>query len=128
MGKLRFYSLSKCLFLFLFFLLSAYSLVAQTTFSENDVADPRNNVFAFTNATIVKDAQTTLTNATLVIREGKIIAVGSNVEVPKDAVIIDCKGKFIYPSFIDMYADYGIAVPERQRTGFDFRAPAQMTS
>ncbi len=128
MGKLRFYSLSKCLFLFLFFLLSAYSLVAQTTFPENDVADPRNNVFAFTNATIVKDAQTTLTNATLVIREGKIIAVGSNVEVPKDAVIIDCKGKFIYPSFIDMYADYGIAVPERQRTGFDFRAPAQMTS
>jgi imidazolonepropionase-like amidohydrolase len=115
--------------LFFIFSLSfpATLVIGQTTFPENDVADPRNNVFAFTNATIVKDGQTTLTGATLVIREGKIVAVGA-VEVPKDAVVIDCKGKYIYPSFIDIYADYGITPPERTRTGFDFRAPAQMLS
>jgi len=114
------------LFFFLF-LMSSHLIIAQTTFPANDVADPRNNVFAFINATIIKDAHTTLTNATLVIREGKIAGVGS-VDVPKDAVVIDCQGKYIYPSFIDMYSDYGVAIPDRQRNGFDFRAPTQMNS
>ncbi|MBS1933196.1 MAG: amidohydrolase, partial [Bacteroidetes bacterium] len=101
---------------------------SQVTFPVNGIADPRLNIYAFTNATIVKDGQTTLQNATLVIREGKIVAVGANVEVPKDAVIINCSGKYIYPSFIDIYSDYGVATPERQRNGFDFRAPAQFNS
>ena len=38
-----------------------------------------------TNATILKDVQTTLANATLVIREGKVVAVGNSVTIPKDA-------------------------------------------
>ncbi|HSZ86729.1 MAG TPA: amidohydrolase family protein [Puia sp.] len=118
----------KFLFFFFSFWLSLSLAIAQTTFPANDVADLRNNVFAFTNATIVKDGNTTLTNATLVIREGKIISAGNNVDVPKDAVVIDCKGKYIYPSFIDIYSDYGIPVAERTRAGFDFRAPTQMNS
>ena len=50
----------------------APSLSAQETFPVNGVADPRHGYYAFTNATIVKDATTTLTNATLVIKDGKI--------------------------------------------------------
>lgn len=92
---------------------------AQETFPVNDVADHRSDSYAFTNATIVKDAQTTLQNATLVIKQGKIIAVGTNVTVPKDAVVVDCKGKFIYPSFIDLFSDYGIA-PLKASGGGDF--------
>jgi imidazolonepropionase-like amidohydrolase len=92
-------------------LLSAMFLVlllqAQETFPINGTADERLGIFAFTNATIVKDSQTTLQNATLVIKQGKI--VGINIPVPKEAVVIDCKGKFIYPSFIDLYSDYGVA-------------------
>ncbi|HEY4876690.1 MAG TPA: amidohydrolase family protein, partial [Puia sp.] len=34
----------------------------------------------------------------------------------------------IYPSFIDIYSDYGIPVAERTRNGFDYRAPTQMNS
>ncbi|MBC7687824.1 MAG: amidohydrolase, partial [Aquabacterium sp.] len=82
-------------------------LNAQTTFPVNDVANPREGCYAFINATIVKDAQTTLPNATLVIRQGKIAGAGANLAIPKDAVVVDCKGKYIYPSFIDMYSDYG---------------------
>ena len=87
-------------------------LHAQETFPVNGVADERSGSYAFTNATIVKDAQTTIQNATLVISHGKIVAVGANVAVPKDAAVIDCKGKYIYPSFIDLFSDYGIT---RQR-------------
>lgn len=94
-------------------LLFALLLQAQETFPVNGVADKREGSYAFTHATIVKDAQTTLTNATLIIREGKIVAVGIDLTIPKDAVVIDCKDKFIYPSFIDIYTDYGI--PQTQR-------------
>jgi imidazolonepropionase-like amidohydrolase len=87
---------------------------SQVTFPVNGVADPRAGCYAFTNATIVKDGQTTLNKATLVIREGKITAVGTNVGIPKDAVVINCSGKWIYPSLIDIYSDYGIPVQQRQ--------------
>src|SRR5436190_23796098 len=83
---------------------------SQVPFPVNGVADPRSGCYAFTNATIVKDGQTTLNNATLVIREGKITAVGTNAAIPKDAVVINCRSKWIYPSLIDIYSDYGIPV------------------
>ncbi len=87
---------------------------SQVTFPVNGVADPRAGCYAFTNATIVKDGQTTLNNATLVIREGKITAVGTNAPIPKDAVVINCRSKWIYPSLIDIYSDYGIPLQQRQ--------------
>ena len=92
-------------------LLMCCTLNAQPTFPENGVADPRHGHYAFTNATIVKDATTTLTNATLVIKDGKITVVGANLSVPAGALEIDCKGKYLYPSFIDIYTDYG--TPQR---------------
>jgi len=101
---------------------------AQVTFPVNGVADPRDGCYAFTNATLVKDGATTITGATLIIRDGLIVGAGAGLALPKDAVIIDCKGKYIYPSFIDLYSDYGIPAPERQGRSFDFRAPAQLTS
>jgi imidazolonepropionase-like amidohydrolase len=114
----------------LFFVFSTTSSIAycQETATVNGVADIRSKSYAFTNATIVKDAQTTLSNATLVIKNGKIISVAVGGASPADAVVIDCAGKFIYPSFIDMYSDYGLAVPQRQGRGFDFFAPPQFGS
>ena len=97
--------------------LFASLLQAQETFPVNGVADKREGCYAFTNATIIKDAQTTLTNATLVIRDGKIVSAGTEVLIPKDAVVIDCKDKYIYPSFIDIYTDYGMPQPVRQQPG-----------
>jgi imidazolonepropionase-like amidohydrolase len=64
---------------------------AQETFPVNGVADTRTRSYAFINATIVNDAQTpSLSNATHFIKEGKIIAVGNNISIPTDAVVVDC--------------------------------------
>ncbi len=98
---------------------------AQVTFPENGVADPRHGHYAFTNATVVKDGSTTLTNATVIIKDGRIVSVGANLKAPAGAVEIDCKGKYIYPSFIDMYADYGIAAPQRTAGGGGFNFAQQ---
>lgn len=94
-------------------LLMATATTAQVTYPVNGVADPKDGCYAFTHATLVKDAQTTLQNATLVVRDGKIVAAGASAAIPKDAVVIDCQGKYIYPSFVDMYSDYGIAAAAR---------------
>ena len=102
------------------------SAKCQVTAPVNGVADVRNITYAFTNATVVKDAQTLLNNVTLLIKMGKIVAVGNNVSIPADATVVDCTGKFIYPSFIDIFSDYGIASPTRNNTGFNFAAPAQL--
>jgi len=133
MRRFRGYAPFTCLwgkiFTLLVALLShAFFSTAQVTFPVNGVADPREGCYAFTNATIVKDGQSTIPNATLVIRDGLIIGAGVGVALPKDAVIINCSGKYIYPSFIDVYSDYGIPVSERPARGFDFRAPAQLSS
>lgn len=98
---------------------------AQATFPENGVADPRHGHYAFTNATVVKDGSTTLTNATVIIKDGRIVSVGSNLKAPAGAVEIDCKGKYIYPSFIDIYADYGTPAPQRTGGGGGFNFAQQ---
>lgn len=93
---------------------------AQQTFPVNGVQDHRENYIAFTHATIVKDSKTILKDATLIIKEGKIVSVGTNLPVPKEAVSIDCKGKYIYPSFIDLVSDYGITVSQQPQRNRDF--------
>jgi imidazolonepropionase-like amidohydrolase len=80
----------------------------------NGLRDPRPEAYAFTNATIFIDYKTKLENATLFIRQGKVEAVGLQLNLPSDIEIIDLKGKYIYPSFIDLYTNYGL--PEVKST------------
>jgi imidazolonepropionase-like amidohydrolase len=101
---------------------------AQQTFPVNGITDPRTGCYAFTNATLIKDGQTTIPHATLVIREGRIVAVGNGITIPNDAVKINCSGKYIYPSLIDVYTDYGIPVAQRPPASGGFFAPQQFTS
>ena len=99
-----------------------YTAAAQTTFPRNGVYDERPGLYAFTNATIVVDPQTTLTNATLLIRDGRVDAVGTSVNLPAGAVVTDLKGKHIYPALIDINSDYGMPEVRVERRGF-FAAP-----
>ena len=84
---------------------------AQVTFPRNGVYDEREGHYAFTNATIYVSPSQKLEKATLLIKKGKIVAVGTSVSVPADAVQIDLKGKYIYPSFIDLSSNYGMPKP-----------------
>lgn len=90
---------------------------AQETFPRNDVKDNRAGLFAFTNVTIVADPQTTLQNATLLIKGNRVDQVGANITIPTGYTIIDLKGKYIYPALIDMFTDYGLPEVERARGG-----------
>ena len=89
--------------------ISSIQIFSQETFPINGVKDSRKEIYyAFTNANIFIDYQTLLKNATLIIRDGKIEQAGAKVVIPKGAVVYDLKDKYIYPSFIDLYSDYGM--------------------
>ncbi len=93
------------LFLFLFGTVQGF---AQTTFPVNGVYDNQDGHYAFTNATIHVSPEQKIEKATLLIKKGKVVAVGTSVVIPKDAVTVDLEGKHIYPSFIELSSDYGM--------------------
>jgi imidazolonepropionase-like amidohydrolase len=90
-------------------LLTALPLaVAAQTSPTVGLRDNAPAVHALTNARIVTAPGRTLDNATLVIRDGVIEAVGANVRVPADARVWDMAGRTLYPGFIDAYSDVGM--------------------
>lgn len=73
--------------------------------------------FALTNATIETVTKGTVTNGTVIISNGKITYVGAATAAPQGAEVIDCKGKWIYPGFIDGGTNIGLSeVGSDQRT------------
>ncbi|MBC7695594.1 MAG: amidohydrolase family protein [Burkholderiales bacterium] len=102
-------------FLFPIFMI-ATSLVSQTTFPVNGAANSIHTIYAFTNCVLHVNADVTITNAAILVQDGKILRAGEKLEIPKDAITTDLKGKHIYPAFIDLYSDYGM--PEVKRTDF----------
>ena len=99
-------------------LLCTFTIQAQEYFPKNDGVKTRNtNYTVFKNAKIHVDPQNVINNGMFAIREGKITAVGKSINVPKNSIVIDLKGKEVYPSFIDLYSDFGIPKPKRAENG-----------
>jgi imidazolonepropionase-like amidohydrolase len=56
------------------------------------------------NATILTVSHGTLQNSDILIRGGKIAAVGQNLQVPAGARVIDATGKYVMPGIIDCHS------------------------
>jgi len=97
--------------------LLTHLLYAQETFPVNGPYDIRPGLFAFTNANIVVNADQTIPNGVLLVKDRVIEAVGAGVAIPKGYVVIDLKGKYIYPGLIDAYSTYGMPDAPRQELG-----------
>lgn len=100
--------------------------IAQPTFPVNGVTDNRHTVYAITHAKIYQDYQTVIDDGTLIFKDQTIIAVGKGLAIPKGAVVIDLKGKSVYPAFVETYCDYG--VPELKTIPNDNRYTDQYLS
>jgi imidazolonepropionase-like amidohydrolase len=85
--------------------LSAQQIGHPTT--QQGVTPPR-GVYAIRNAHIVTVSGPDIDNGTLIIREGKIEAVGANVTVPSGAQTIDARGLWVYPGMIDAATSMGL--------------------
>ena len=66
---------------------------------------PQPAVVAIRNATLVTASRGTINNGTIVMRDGKIAAIGgSGTAIPAGAQVIDGTGKFVSPGIIDAHS------------------------
>ncbi|MEM9897083.1 MAG: amidohydrolase family protein [Bacteroidota bacterium] len=65
-------------------------------------------IFALTNAKIETITQGTIENGIVVLKDGRIESVGTDVSIPSDAKTINCNGLTIYPGMIDGGTQIGL--------------------
>jgi imidazolonepropionase-like amidohydrolase len=60
------------------------------------------------NATIMTATGQEIASGSILFRDGRIVAVGTTVNAPADAVIVDGTGKFVTPGIIDDHSHLGV--------------------
>jgi imidazolonepropionase-like amidohydrolase len=61
-------------------------------------------VLLIQNATVMTVSRGTLENTSILLRDGKIAAVGTDISVPRNATVIDATGRYVTPGVIDAHA------------------------
>ncbi len=99
--------------LFLLFLTAiAYG---QQQGEEKEMA-PVSRSYAITNATVIQGPGRKLDKGTIIIKDGLIAAVGKNVSIPPNAILIKGDSLFVYPGFIDGLSRNGVTRPKEDPT------------
>src|SRR6266849_11095764 len=60
------------------------------------------------NATILTATGREIANGSIAFKDGRIVAVGTQVETPAGAVVVDGTGKFVTPGVIDDDSQLGV--------------------
>jgi len=76
--------------------------------SQTAEAAQRRSAYAITGATVITAPGNAIENATVVLRDGLIEAVGSDIAAPPDARVIDASGMTVYAGWIDAYSEVAI--------------------
>ena len=72
------------------------------------IVNAQDKPIAFKGALIYPINGKPIQNGTLIVQNGKIIAVGdASLKIPSDAVITDAKGKVIMPGIVDTHSHLG---------------------
>ncbi|MGE3547160.1 MAG: hypothetical protein AB7L28_24760, partial [Kofleriaceae bacterium] len=87
----------------------------------------RAETIAITQATVYQRPDRKLDNATVVIRDGKIAAVGTAVAVPAGATQIDGKGKVVTAGLIEAQTAIGLVEIDLERDANDGQFGTQPT-
>ena len=82
----------------------AVALVSLSVLRAAGQAQNRPAVVALRGGTILTVTRGTIPNGTIVLRDGKIAALGANVDIPAGAEVVDVTGKFISPGIIDCHS------------------------
>lgn len=66
--------------------------------------DSRKQEIVFTNVNIVPmDVEKIIANSMVVVKDGKVTAIGKKLKYGKDALVIDAKGKYLIPGLAEMH-------------------------
>jgi imidazolonepropionase-like amidohydrolase len=69
----------------------------------------RAQTIAITGGKVYPVSGPAIENGTVLVRDGKIVAVGANVTVPNDATRIDATGKWVTPGLINTQTGLGVS-------------------
>ncbi|HSJ08396.1 MAG TPA: amidohydrolase family protein [Longimicrobiales bacterium] len=72
------------------------------------VAPLEAQTIAITGGTVYPVAGPRIENGTVLVRDGRIVAVGSNVSIPADAQRIDATGRWVTPGLVNPWTSVGI--------------------
>lgn len=70
--------------------------------------------------TLITISGETIENGIVLIRDGKIVAVGADVEIPVEAKVIDASDKVVMPGFIDPHNPAGMSQANERNTNVPF--------
>ena len=59
-------------------------------------------------ATVLTGTGTRLDGADVLMRDGRIVAIGANLDAPADALRVDGRGKWVTPGLIDVHSHLGV--------------------
>jgi imidazolonepropionase-like amidohydrolase len=71
-------------------------------------AGQASDTYAVQGATLHTVSNGTIENGTIVIRAGRIVAVGTDVDIPAGAEVLDGTGKHVFPGLIDAMSSLGL--------------------
>lgn len=110
-------------------ILSLLVFLPLATFAQGNQGIQRadNSKFALTNAKIYTVTNGIIENGTVIINNGVIEAVGANINVPGDAIVLDYTGQEIYPGMIDSGTRLGLSEIGSISEAQDFREYGQIT-
>jgi imidazolonepropionase-like amidohydrolase len=69
---------------------------------------PTPNEVLIKNATVLTVSKGTIKNGSVLIRDGKVAAVGTNIAASPGVMVIDASGKFLMPGIIDCHSHMAI--------------------
>jgi imidazolonepropionase-like amidohydrolase len=90
-------------------ILLALMFLAPASFPPNRLA-AQSTTIAITGGTIYPVSGPRIPNGTLLLQDGRIVAVGATVTIPAGATRVDAAGKWITPGFIHANASAGLGV------------------
>jgi len=74
---------------------------------------------AIVNGTVFRDGGSKPRPASVLVRDGKIAAVGANVRIPRGAEVVEARGRFVTPGLIDVHTHLGNFGEGTGPAGFD---------
>ena len=97
----------------LIFILSTSICLCQETFPINGVENNYKSPIAFINAKIHQSSSKVIENGMMLVQDDKILSVGDSITIPKNAIVKDLNGDFIYPSFIELISDLAFKLQQK---------------
>ncbi len=96
--------------------------LSQAAMAQSDPTGKRRvtSTYAITNATVFKAPGDLGSKATILIKDGVILGVGTSLTLPKEAKLIAGDSLFVYPGFIDGAGTMGITKPKDVERPKDF--------